>query len=303
MLKALIRRRENLSNQALEDKMLMRFNELPDIRSIGRTIFDPIWARNNHVDKANELLHIVRGNVVVRMGKRQIAAGPGDILLVPAGIMHRDDFDLSVGLEVFMIFFHWLPGGEYFRLVSPESVPGLCKPMAAEINRLYGRMQMGLDAGTEVDKLMIGAYTHIILLMILRATLQPQSRDSAARNRHGRVLLLQARQYIDSHYAEQLSLELIAAALRISPFYLSHLFSREREVSFVEYLTQVRMQNAKKLLAEGGLNVSEAAYAVGYQDSGYFSKVFHRYFGVSPKAARCAMARLPQYGTARKSLK
>jgi len=37
-------------------------------------------------------------------------------------------------------------------------------------------------------------------------------------------------------------------------------------------------------------NVSEAGYAVGYNDSNYFSKVFHRYFGVSPNAVRCGLS-------------
>jgi len=107
---------------------------------------------------------------------------------------------------------------------------------------------------------------------------------------HGRVLLAEARQYIDLHYAEQISLDQIADTLRISHFYLSHLFSRENDFSFVEYITQVRMQKAKDLLAAGAKNVSEAAYAVGYNDSNYFSKVFHRYFGVSPHAVRCGLS-------------
>ena len=152
-------------------------------------------------------------------------------------------------------------------------------------------MQIGLDMGTAADKLVISAYTHTILLLILREAFHSRKRHRTEEHlRHGQILMLQARQYIDLHYAEQISLDQIAAALGISPFYLSHLFSRESNFSLVEYITRVRMQKAKDMLAAGIKNVAEAAYAVGYNDGNYFSKVFHRHFGVSPQAARCCPA-------------
>ena len=262
-------------------------HQLPEIKSIGNTILDPVWARKMHKTGSNELMHVIRGNVVLRVGKSRLEAGPGDTLLIPIGTMHRDEFDLSIGLEVFYIFFDWPPSRAYFRIVPPRDVPRFCAPLAAEIGKLCDRMQVGLDAGTETDQLLISAYTHTILLMILREALRSGQRPNPdAHRHHGEVLLLKARQYIDLHYAEQISLDQIAADLRISPFYLSHLFSRESDFSFVEYITQVRMRKAQDLLAAGAKNVSEIAYAVGYNDGNYFSRVFRRYFGVSPRAVR-----------------
>jgi len=284
--------------------VLQKFHQLPKIKSIGKMILDPAWARKMHRSGSNELMHVIRGNVAVRAGKNRLEGKPGDTLLIPVGTMHRDEFDSSIGLEMFYIFFDWLPCKDYFRIVPFENVPRLCRSMAAEIGKLCDRMQSGLDAGTETDQLLISSYAHNILLLILREALRAgKQRHPDNRRRHGEVLLLKARQYIDLHYAEQISLDQIANALRISSFYLSHLFSRESDFSFVEYITQVRMQKAKELMAAGDLNVSEAAYAAGYQDSNYFSKVFRRYFGVSPKEARCNVSRLPKYKTAKKSLK
>jgi AraC-like DNA-binding protein len=233
-------------------------------------------------------MHVIRGDVAVKLGNRRLKARPGDTLLVPIGTMHRDEFDLSIGLEVFYVFFDWPPSKDYFRIVPLKAVPRLCAPITAEIGKMCGRMQTGLNTGTETDRLLISSYTHNILLLILREALRSDKRRNFDdQGRHGDVLLLKARQYIDLHYAEQISLDHIADSLGISPFYLSHLFSRQSDFSFVGYLTQVRMQKAKNLLAGGVKNVSEAAYAVGYNDGNYFSKVFRRYFGINPRAARC----------------
>ena len=271
------------------------FNQLPIIKSIGKMVFDPVWARKDHIDRSNELLHITRGNLVVRTGKNRVKAKPGDTVLVPAGSLHRDDFDLSVGLEVFLVFFKWSSSRKYFRLVPFKNVPRLCAPISSEIGKMCDRMQVGLEAGTETDHLLIGSYTHNILLMILREALRKnEGKNHDNHLQHGRGLLFKAREYIDLHYAEQVSLDRIAETLRISPFYLSHLFSRESGFSFVEYITQVRMRKAKELISSGAKNVSEAAYAVGYNDGSYFSKVFHRYYGLSPNAVFGGVSTVPK---------
>lgn len=266
---------------------LKTFSRLPEITSIGKMIFDPVWARKAHKSSVNEFLHVIRGSVILRVGNSLIKADPGDTLLVPAGSRHRDDFDLSVGLEVFLVFFEWQPSREFFRVVPYGKVPRLCQPIAGEIGRLCDRMQAALDAGAGPERLLIASYAHNALLLILRAALREDERrrgNQADRLRHGRALLCKAREFIDLHYPEQLSLDQIAGALRISSFYLSHLFSRESGFSFVEYITQVRLRKARELLAGGEKNVSEAAYAVGYHDASYFARVFHRYYGISPHA-------------------
>jgi len=101
-----------------------------------------------------------------------------------------------------------------------------------------------------------------------------------------RALMLQARQYLEVHYAEPLTLERIATALKVSAYYLSHVFSRESDFSLFAYLTNLRMRRARALLQAGTGNVTEAAHAVGYEDEGYFSKVFRKYFGVPPRDMR-----------------
>ena len=74
--------------------------------------------------------------------------------------------------------------------------------------------------------------------------------------------------------------------LNVSPFYLSHVFSRESDFSLFTYLTNLRMRRSRALLQAGTGNVTDVAHAVGYDDEGYFSKVFRKYFVVPPRDMR-----------------
>ena len=141
----------------------------------------------------------------------------------------------------------------------------------------------------EADRLLARGYLLTILLLLLHGHLGAGHRlsgHSAATGRHRRALMLRARQYLDDHYAEEISLERLAETLKISPFYLSHLFSQEADFTFMEYLTHRRMGEARRLLEAGGHNVSETACAVGYRDANYFAKVFRRHFGLAPHEIR-----------------
>ena len=89
----------------------------------------------------------------------------------------------------------------------------------------------------------------------------------------------QALQYIEEHYAEDISLDLVAEKIGISPFYLSRLFKAERGESFVEYLTSVRMKNAVRLARETRLSIREIATRTGYASPTSFCRVFKKYTG------------------------
>ncbi|WP_143762603.1 MULTISPECIES: helix-turn-helix domain-containing protein [unclassified Cohnella] len=92
--------------------------------------------------------------------------------------------------------------------------------------------------------------------------------------------------YIEEHYQEDISLQEIAASIPMSESNFSRLFKKQTGVSFVEYLTQLRMEKAKELLLRPDEKVYEIALAVGYQDSRYFSQIFRKYTGDTPSEYR-----------------
>jgi two-component system response regulator YesN len=98
------------------------------------------------------------------------------------------------------------------------------------------------------------------------------------------VPLAKAIEYIHRHYAEGIQLNDAAGAAQVSPAYLSRLFSEHCKTSFIDYITELRIENAEKLLRESPMNIKEVAFATGYQDPNYFSKIFRKLTGRSPVA-------------------
>lgn len=92
--------------------------------------------------------------------------------------------------------------------------------------------------------------------------------------------------YIHQNYARAISLDEVAEFSNVSAAYLSKLFKEELEVGFTEYLTQIRLEESEKLLADTNMSVKDIAAAVGYPDEKYYSKLFKKITGIKPTEYR-----------------
>lgn len=93
-------------------------------------------------------------------------------------------------------------------------------------------------------------------------------------------------QYIDEHYMVSLPLDRLAEQFYMNRSYLSELFSKRTGMTFTQYKTRVRVSHAMQLLTCSGMSVTEIAYAVGFNSSSRFSRVFCQTTGVSPQRYR-----------------
>jgi len=96
------------------------------------------------------------------------------------------------------------------------------------------------------------------------------------------VYVQQAKNYIDKHYAENITLEHIAEKLYINPVYLSTVFKNETRMNFSKYLTFVRIEKAKEMLRNSEMNLKQVAHSVGYNSTHYFTNRFKSVTGIRP---------------------
>jgi two-component system response regulator YesN len=105
------------------------------------------------------------------------------------------------------------------------------------------------------------------------------------RNRYGSGKSPQvekALRHIEGNFSKQISLEETADAVRANPAYLSRIFAEEMGQSFVDYLTALRIEFAKRELDRGERTIKEVAVASGYADPNYFSRIFKKITGFTP---------------------
>ncbi len=95
-------------------------------------------------------------------------------------------------------------------------------------------------------------------------------------------VISRAKNYIDSHYMKDISLDDVSREVDISPYYFSKIFKDETGENFIEYVTSIRMDKAKELLTKSDRSMKEICSLVGYSDPNYFSRSFKKNTGYTP---------------------
>ncbi|WP_127591487.1 helix-turn-helix domain-containing protein [Paenibacillus lautus] len=101
-------------------------------------------------------------------------------------------------------------------------------------------------------------------------------------DRSGRTSLVEIKEFIDCHYNEALTIGQLAGMANICPKYFVDLFKKTFGQTTIDYLTHVRMNHAKRYLAESDDRLRDIAQRVGYKDEFYFSRIFKKKVGISP---------------------
>lgn len=127
-------------------------------------------------------------------------------------------------------------------------------------------------------------YTQNYIVTIFRRAIELREEINT---RQYNDIIDKAKQYINENYQkEELSLNLVASSVYISPNHLSAVFSQKTGQTFIKYLTDLRMNKAKELLRSTDMRTSDIGYAVGYKDPHYFSYLFKKTQNCTPKQYR-----------------
>lgn len=140
------------------------------------------------------------------------------------------------------------------------------------------KLKQAISETAPVDKIKQLIYEYVWCILSLR--------DQAGGQQYSDIIR-EAKHYIEENYmSDEVSLNTVSASVNMSPSYFSSVFSKESGKTFVEYLTEVRMEKAKEMLMCSSLKTSEIGYEVGYKDPHYFSYIFKKTQGCSPKEYR-----------------
>ena len=146
-----------------------------------------------------------------------------------------------------------------------------------EIDERCGKLD-----GTEVSHTLEGmkAFLNILLERAIGM------REAKSESRYS-SLIAEARAYIERHYRDNdISLPTVAESVGVSPNHFSRIFSRETGKTFIEFLTETRMDKARQLLKTTSASASDIGLQIGYSDPHYFYYIFKKTQGMTPKEYR-----------------
>lgn len=116
--------------------------------------------------------------------------------------------------------------------------------------------------------------------------LSAMQRIREQREQQTQTVLDRAKIYIQERFTEDLSLEEVADSVHLNPHYFSKIFKQQVGTTFIDFVTALRIDKAKSLMATGLLSLKEVCFEVGYNDPNYFSRVFKKVTGVTPSDYR-----------------
>lgn len=107
-------------------------------------------------------------------------------------------------------------------------------------------------------------------------------------------IIIKALQFINKNYQEKISLKDIETNLHVNASYFSTLFKQEMGVTFTDYLNSLKIEHACHLLTETNLSIIDVSLSTGFDDQSYFTKVFKKAKGMTPKAYRAAHGKIEE---------
>ena len=119
------------------------------------------------------------------------------------------------------------------------------------------------------------------------------SQSAIARATEEPVSVRSAKEFMEAHVEQTVRLQEVAQHVHVSPFHLCKLFKKATGMTLTEYITRVRLEKAKKLLADPSMRVTEVVYAAGFGSIPQFNSVFKRYVGMAPTEYRVSLKSEP----------
>ena len=228
--------------------------------------------------------------VLVRGGESRYFVGGmpydarrGDLFIYNSRVVHDEPSGPDRPVASFSLALGGLsvPGLRENALIPDDASPvcPLTETQTVRLERLYDVLYSELTAGNDDG-------AHHLLMALL--TLVQQFLAAAAQDgsRGENVFAQRIKDYIDRHFAEDFSLQSMADALHVSPYYLAHVCKDVTGYSPLQYVLPLRLVEAQTLLITTELPVTRIAAQVGYDNPSHFNAQFSKAVGMSPRTFR-----------------
>lgn len=225
----------------------------------------------------HQILFSANGNGLLKYDNLTLPVAEGDYFFLPAGYPH-EYYSENAGWDVRWIAFdgyactHIL---SQFEMTKPIIIKS---QDSAALQNLYNKMFTAQKTDKVYGDYSCSGFVYDYIIEFYRLM---GNKVNGSKNDRSK-LLLPVLDYIDENFRSDFPLTILARQAGISPQHLCRVFKETMNMRPLEYLTQRRLREAKRLLQRKEIPISEVAVLSGFPDAGYFSTVFKKYEGLTP---------------------
>lgn len=241
---------------------------------------------HSHEHDFHEIYYLLSGSRRYFINDSIYTINKGDIVVILKGTIHRTTYTNEkvherMDCKFCENYIDDIPqiSAEFKKLFSESPVLQLRQGQREYMERLLHNIQAEYENPDEYSDENARALLHLLVIGLIRLK---KLQDTEVKNDVTDLLMQEAAKYIRQNYNQPLTLENVAAHINISPTYFSKKFKAATGFGYREYLINVRLQEAARLLLESRLSITEIALKCGFNDSNYFGDVFRRAKGISP---------------------
>ena len=243
-----------------------------------------------HAHSAFTVTTVLSGYISVMIDERPYELASGDTVLINVGQSHSAQASevefVSVGVGPVLV--NELVTEIGGMRTSAEIVFRGCVVADPTITQLARALESEISSHQLGHAAMLDSLVRQLAIHLLRYHLTVRKSDRIELSRAGPVdrRLRRAVEFMHDNFGRDVAVEEIASAAYLSEYHFARLFKQISGVTPHVYLANLRLERARKLLAETALPISEIASLVGYQSQSHFTKVFKSVTGVTPRAYR-----------------
>ena len=245
--------------------------------------FGSDWLSMPHTHHCAELFYIAGGQGSFIVDENTFPVAKDDLIIISPLVEHTEISDQSQPLEYIVVGVDGLElasgegSGEQFYICHSQQAN---IPMQAYMRDMLHEMETRAPGYESICHSLL----EVLLIRLARSS------DYSARlipsANHVNKESATVRRYIDSHFKEPVTLDLLASMVHINKYHMVHNFTRDYGTSPINYLLSLRLQESKQLLQSTNHSMSQIARIVGFSSSCYFSEVFKKATGISPSEYR-----------------
>lgn len=231
-----------------------------------------------HCHNHFEIYYITKGNCCYFIENKAYHLVPGDIILIPAGIMHGTEYQKTIySRKLISCSDYFIP--DSVKPILPSLMHLYRNPdIVPEIDRIFDMIE---EEYTKIDGMsedIFRCYVHLLFFLLAR---NPNKCIPLENNKH---YIDDAIDYLQENFTKNITLEQIATRYFVSAEHFSRSFKRKTGFNVSEYINILRLQKAESLLKQmNAAPITDIAVDCGFNDSNYFSIKFKELYGVPPK--------------------
>lgn len=257
------------------------------LRNVASAKYGGDWLSIPHAHNYTELFYIIGGDGMFQIDDDLFPVSANQLIVVNPNVIHTEVGYDSRPLEYIVI------GVEGLEVRSPEGQDGRFSVFAFsgpdEILMCMQNILRELQNRELEYETACQSYMEILVIRLNRKaefSFSPVAEKPAASRQCASI-----HHYIESHYKEKLTLDLLAEEANVNKYYLAHAFKQEFGISPINYMNICRINEGKRLLTETDLTLIQISGMLGFSSGSYFSQAFRRVEGISPLEYRKSMKR------------